>query len=416
MNHDSLKTFFQILIYIGTAGSIFGSILIILNPLEKIKWAFNVPTGAMVAITGSIILLVGTIFFNIYSSKIDTKNRADFDKNLRARDEVIRKKNDQFINMSRFYAEIDNPVKSMFFILDLGSTALNNNFDDFSCVIRFDLLDITVQYRTIHYKNHPTSENTVNLETRIVKGKDLENKPFVAMETGSFKNISEFYINVMFIKDYLSEGFSIRDLSEQSFYFFLSEKQTSLVKGIKLNVNNWDIFNKRGNEIHWRGLKLDWLPDNKDLKVFHQEYQTRFYDSNTIQFFKEGFSYYEIIQSNMDKRSKIKSTDINLSLLNDTSASIGVHIDNKWLIKNNALIEYLPLTSKDGLSIRIFRDTDNILKVTLSYKYSESIILKCKYPENYGDSRENYLLLITWDKSHVALYIDGNEVDRISIN
>jgi hypothetical protein len=93
-----------------------------------------------------------------------------------------------------------------------------------------------------------------------------------------------------------------------------------------------------------------------------------------------------------------------------------IKIDNKWLTKNSALIEYLPLTSKNGLSIRIFRDSDNILKVSLSYKYSNNVILKCKYPENYIDSRETYLLLVTWSKSNAKLYIDGEEVDQIKIN
>ena len=416
MNLENLKNAFQILIYIGTVVSIIGSFIISMNPSDKLKWAFNVPTGVLITIMGGIFLLIGTIFFNKYSSKIDNKNQTDFDRKLADRDKVISKTNEQLLNMNRFYAEIDNPLKSMFFILDLGSTALGDNFNDFSCIIRFNQLDITAQFKTIIYENHPPSEKTVHLETRIVKGKNLDNSPFVAVETSCFKDMSEFYMNFMFIKNFLPEGFSIRDLSEQSFYFFLSEKQTSLVKGIKLNANNWDIFDKRESEIHWRELKLDWIPDSKDLKVFYQEYQTRFYDYNTIQFFKEGFSYYEVAQSNMDTRSKIKSSDINLSLLNDTSASIGVTIDNKWLIKNSALIEYLPLTSKNGLSIRIFRDSDNILKVTLSYKYSKNVILKCKYPENYIDSRENYLLLVTWDKSKAKFYIDGEEVDEMTIN
>ncbi|NQU85655.1 MAG: hypothetical protein HQ541_07840 [Mariniphaga sp.] len=415
MNFELLKNTFQFLIYIGTFVSIYGGVLISLNPSDKVKWAFNIPTGILVTTIGAVLLLVGTIFFNICSSKLESDYKADFERKLADRDEIIRKNDERLLNLNQFYAEIDNPVKSMYFILDLGSTILNDNFDDFSCVIRFDLLDITAQFKTLRNENHPLSENTVNLETRIVKGKNLEVSPFVAMSIGSFKNMSEFYLNIMFIKNYLPKDFSLRDLNELRFYFFLSEKQTSIVKGIKLNVNNWDIFNRRENKIHWRELNLDWLPNRKDLKVFHQEYQTRFYDYNTIQFFKEGFSYYEVVQSNMDTRSQIKSSDINLSLLNDTSATFGVYIDNKWLVKNNALIEYLPLISKNGVSIRIFRDTDNILKVTLSYKYSKNVILKCKYPENYIDSRENYLLFVTWDKSKTVFYIDGQEVNQMII-
>jgi hypothetical protein len=227
MSLENLKTTFQILIYIGTGVSIFGSILIMFYPAYKLKLAFNIPMGISIVIMGAILLLVSTIYFDKYSVKIKNKYETDFDKKLADRDEVIRKNNEKLQITNRFYAEIDNPIKSLFFILDLGSTTLGDNFNDFSCVIRFDLLDITAQYRTIHYENHPPSENTVHLETRIVKGKNLENLPFVGVQSGSFKNISEFYINLMFIENFLPEGFSIRDISEQRFYFYLSEKQTS---------------------------------------------------------------------------------------------------------------------------------------------------------------------------------------------
>ena len=90
--------------------------------------------------------------------------------------------------------------------------------------------------------------------------------------------------------------------------------------------------------------------------------QTRFYDYNQIQFFKEGFSYYEIVQSNIDTRSKISASDVAAMfyVVNDTESSLMLDIDNKWRIKNNAIIEYLPLTTKNKLSIRIYRDIDNL--------------------------------------------------------
>ena len=189
------------------------------------------------------------------------------------------------------------------------------------------------------------------------------------------------------------------------------------VKGIKINVNNWDIFNKTGNKIHWREYKQEFLPDRHDLKIFYQEYQTRFYDSNQIRFFQEGFGFYEIVRSNMDTRSKISVDDINrnLSSVDDSVGTLIFDIDKKWRMKNNSYIEYLPLTTKNGFSIRIYRDTDNLLKVFLSYKYSQNVILRCRYPDNFSDSQDKYRLTITWSKKEAIFIIDGTVVDKYKV-
>lgn len=413
MSLEQFKTSFQVMTYFGMALTIFGSFLLSLYPNIKLKLLFNSPIGASIIFLGGIIFLIG----NIYTDKINQQKQIDFDKQLLERDNIIKKNAEKSLLTNRFYAELDNPIKSMFFVLDLGSTLLSDNFRGFTCVIRFDLLDITVQFKTIQYEN-TLSENTQYIEMRMVKGKDLEDSPILSVGSGSFKNMSEIYLDLMMITRLLPEGASIRDLSEQTFYFYLSEKQTSLVKGIKLNVNNWDIFKKTENRIHWRELKQDWLPEKQGLKVFYQEYQTQFYDNNKILFFQEGFSYYEIVRSNVDSRSMISIEEVE-QMLNDVNVeegSIMIDIDNKWRTKNDAYIRYLPLTTKDGFSISIYRDSDNLLKVHLSYKYSKNIILKVKHPENYIDSKSKHRLLITWSEKSAILYIDGNVVDEFIVN
>ena len=58
----------------------------------------------------------------------------------------------------------------------------------------------------------------------------------------------------------------------------------------------------------------------------------------------------------------------------------------------------------------------DLLKVSLSYKYSGNILLTCKYPDNFSDSRDIHRLIITWDKTKAVFYIDGKVVDEIVIN
>jgi len=416
MNLESCKNFWQIFIYIATAITISGSFLTDAFPELKLKWIFNFKMGLCVSTFGGILLLISAIFHNIYSNKIEAQKQLRFEKQLAERDQKIKNYNESLILTNRFHAEVDNPIKSMFMILDLGSVPLADNFKDFCCVVRFPDLDITGQYKSLNI-NNPISENTQCMEAKFVKGKNLDKSPFITVSSGSFRTISEFYLDLFLFVKLLPKDFKLRDLNGTSFYLFLSREQTKLVKGIKININNWDVFKKYESKIHWRVLKQDYIPKGEDLLVFYQEYQTRFYDYNTIQFFKEGFSYYEIVHSNVDNRSIVpKETVVQLlNSMNDREGTISLKIDSKWRVLNGALIEYLPVTSKNGIKIRIFRDSDNLLKIYFSYKRAKDLILHCKYPENFSDSKKFNQIILTYGAEKVVFYIDGQEVDEIKV-
>ena len=145
MSLEQFKTSFQVMTYFGMALTIFGSFLLSLYPNIKLKLLFNSPIGASIIFLGGIIFLIG----NIYTDKINQQKQIDFDKQLLERDNIIKNNAEKSLLTNRFYAELDNPINSMFFVLDLGSTLLSDNFRGFTCVIRFDLLDITVQFKTI---------------------------------------------------------------------------------------------------------------------------------------------------------------------------------------------------------------------------------------------------------------------------
>ena len=114
MSLDQVKTTFQVVIYSGTAITVLGAIIISSYPNAKLKWAFNFPAGVSISTLGAIILLIGTIFFNIYSNKVEKYNKDEFNRQLAARDKVIKKNAEQLLITNRFHAEIDNPIKSMF--------------------------------------------------------------------------------------------------------------------------------------------------------------------------------------------------------------------------------------------------------------------------------------------------------------
>jgi len=415
MSIENLKTLFQILIYIGTSISIFGAILINTNPDDKIKWAFNIQMGSAVVIVGAIFILISTILFDSYSSKAESKKQKENDKQLAERDEIINQKTEQLTLAQRFNSEINDPVNSMYLIFDLD-TILGNQFDNFSCILQFKLLNVTVQVKSI--KTDESNSNNYYYQTSIVNGKDIRNSPHVFNSTGSNETLNRVYINLLMLTHYLPEGFTLKDFNNKSFYIFLTERQTQIVKRIGFNANNWNIYNINKAEMSWQDMKQDWLPENMELKVLHRIDKENNLTNTDINYFENPFSYSEIKHSyiSSDKRIDKSYLDQILSSLNENSGTIVFGLDTNWRIKNNRLIEYLPKTTANGMTVRVFRDIDNILKIEISYKHAKDLMLTCKYPENIVNRKENDLLAFAWNEEGAKLFINGNEIDRINLN
>jgi hypothetical protein len=412
-----MRNFWQIINYSGVGLALLGSLLASIIPDTKIKIFLNISLGIVITIIAGIILLISAIRLDHFTSKLEDQKQQEFSHELT----VNRQKFEEYYNKNllteRFHAEVDNTVQSMYLIFDLGNTLLENSFSDFCCIMRFIDLDITIQFKSLN-NDFPASENAQFLEARIVKGKNLKNSPFMSVSKGSFKNMSEFYLDLNFIKRYLPEKFTVRDLENQSIYLYMSENQTKLIKNVKLNVNDWDVFIRGENKIKWREVKHDWLPKDSGLLLLHQECQSKYFDRCTIKYFREGFNYYQILESKKDTDSRVSIEEIN-KLLFPTfheEGSLQIEISREWRKKNNKLIEYIPLITKNGFSVRVFRDSDNILKVYLGYLYADNLILRCKNSENYEDGRNNNSILFTWGKKGARLYIEGNEVDEVKIN
>ncbi len=416
MTLENLKNLFQILAYLGSSFAILGSILITTLPENKLKWAYNMPTGTGVVILGAVLLLIGTIFFDRYSSKIETKLKEENAKKLAERDKVIKNNSGQLKLAYQFNSEINNPVSSMLLVFDLGNTVLGNNFNDFSCIIQFKLLNITAQVRSVKTKNQ--NSNSYFYETSIVKGKDISKSPKVLNSTGSNEALNQVYIDLFNLAKDLPEGYTLKNLNGESFYIFLSKGQIQFVKGIKLVVNNWDIFNLTEDRMVWKDMKQDWLPENDNLKVLHKIDEHDNYTNTDIQFYRNDFTKFEVSRSETTSSKNLNLNDLDqiLSCLNENSGTLLISIDTSWRVRDNRRIIFLPKTISNGMSAMVFRDTDNILKVVISYKYAENIILQCRYPENFVNKNEYDRLAFAWNETGVKLFMNGNEIDRVNLD
>ena len=85
-----------------------------------------------------------------------------------------------------------------------------------------------------------------------------------------------------------------------------------------------------------------------------------------------------------------------------------------WLEKNGAYINYLPLTVRGSFKIKIFRDTDNLLKVLIGNSYAKEVTLICRKTDIFQPDQKIHSLYITWKRNNFNFYINGKLVDTIN--
>lgn len=87
--------------------------------------------------------------------------------------------------------------------------------------------------------------------------------------------------------------------------------------------------------------------------------------------------------------------------------------DERWLERNNYLVNFIPHTKKDNFEIHVYRDSDNVFKVLISTAYSKKTVLKYLDIDalKANPSHPKHIIEISWEKDGEKLYIDGNLVD-----
>jgi len=331
----------------------------------------------------SASILVGTIGLNCCNKKITYIEKQKSEKISQERDAAIKKSNekaDALFMLNRFLSEIDNKIETFYLHLDLGNTIISDNFSNFSCFLYFSKIDVLFEFEPLKIIPSP-SKNALFIKTKSVKGHNLSESPLVMSESHTFKNTSDLILDVCFlIKKTSARDFSIRDLHNETFQFIISKEHSKYIKKININVNHWHIFRWSINDSNWKKTSDVWLPKGKKYVTFYRIYNTRHITEHKINYYEQGVQHFEIVRNSITDNLKITKSS-SQQLLHDVDKNKGTmvfQIDNKWLIGNNALIEYLPLTVKGDFKIRIFRDIDNVLKVLISNSFSNNVILSCK--------------------------------------
>jgi len=368
----------------------------------------------------TISVLVFSILTEVFTKKIQEHEKEKSAKIELERDNAIRKSNENaeaLFRFNTFLGEIDNRVESCYLILDLGSTPLYDNFNDFSCYLYFEYFDILYQFTPLG-NTEGLSDQVLFMTTKAVKGTEIKKNPFISSEQHNFKNISEIILDLNLVHKLFPKDLKIRDFFNTHFRLSITAKQKDFIKNIKLNVNHWNIFDFNVGQNNWKKSTEQWLDNPNNYFMIYDTYQTRHYESFRINYMSKGVSRYEIHSRAYENNLQldVKYIDSMLKNVDPREGTLEIIIDNKWLEKNNKFINYFPPVQHGSFGLQIYRDIDNVLKIVVSNSFSNKITLQCSNMDQFSPNQDKHSMIITWGKGINNLYINGKPVDEVKGN
>lgn len=374
---------------------------------------------------GMTITLLGTIGYNSFTKKIEKKEKVEKDKIEKERiklekqlqNEILKSQEntDKLLNLNAFMNDANAKINRFYLILDLGSTLVGDNFNDFVIYVRFEELDLLYEFRAIPgaIPDFPDEEKVLLIKSTLVKGKDINNNPLIFTGTHCFKNLSEMIFNLYFPTDIFPMDLTINKLQNTFYQLIVSSKHKNFIKEIKINANNWNIVNKVVNDANWKDFVEDWIDNEQPLSILYDKYETIYYDAHSIDPIRNGVHKYEIYHKLHEDLSKnIKFDKSILSELDESTGTLLIWIDNNWLLQDGRYLEYLPLFKKGKFKLHIFRDSDNKLKIEIGNSFVENITLEYLNDKLFSYEQKKHQVIITWNKSHFTLNINGKLVDE----
>lgn len=425
MENESIRTIFQYLIYGGWIVMVIGAIVVYkykkiieseerTTNWEKAKVRTNIFHYLIYG--GSILMIIGTIVVDHYTKKIESIEKEKVKKIEIQRDEALRKniENTELImRMNSFFAEIDNKLESLYLIIKIKEDFRLKDLDKLECYVKLSALNrkykFKIKTKVIEDENH------ILIEEASIIGNDWSKEDYGSAKSTNLKESDEFVFELLPIKmkkEYKDK--ILRDLHNTYFQFVVTTKHIKIIDKIIINANDWNICIRKCDDNVWKTANEVWLDKHSvKLSTYYTEYETRQYTSNNINFFIEG-GYRHYIEKNVynNLNTSIIFNEESNKNIDPVQGTIILHIDNKWLIKDNNVYKYDFNMKRDEFELECIRDDDNILKIIISTKHWNNIMLKCEDSSPFSISQNQHDIGITYSKDELNFYIDGRLVDR----
>ena len=374
--------------------------------LEIIRSIFH-----WVVLVAGIAVLISTFAINTITNKIEERDK---NKNVvlqNERDNAIKKNEDntsKLLNMSAFYSDAANRITNFYLILDLGSTLIKDNFDDFAIYLHFIEDDITFKFESYTTEKQPV-ENVWYVKSSATEGTHFDVNSVSSFGIQNFNNRSEIIFDLSFASKILPTKYAIKDLEGTFYQVVITSKHKNFIKEIKLNANNWNFVNMSCNSDTWKDFSDNWIEKNSDLSILYSRYEYKHYDSHRIDPVRNNVYRYEVIRTKYEDASKgtIANATTLLNSVDNLDGSIVIEIDNRWLLKDGNYINYFPKTEVNNFKLHIFRDTDNRLKVNIGNSVVSDVTLEFQNDKLFEYDQKIHGLTISWEKDLFTLYING---------
>lgn len=361
------------------------------------------------------LIIVANIGINYFGKKITENEKNEAKKIAAEGDEAVQKNlktTETLLNMNRFLGEVDNKIKSIFFIINLSKTTNIKTWNDFYCLLDFNRFNRSYEFRL--NTNYNTS---VNYLAKSVENHNWSDNSSIVKISHYPKFQNQIVLDLWSLINNTPTELRIRDFSDDLLQILIDKTHCNLIKEMKLVINDWIVFERNCNNYNWEYDKPNWIPQHDlELMSYFVIFEGRHYRAQRINFFVEGATRFFIDKKYFDASKRVSEEDIGdfLSDINGEEGTLTFQIYNSFLIKANKYKEIVPLIKGQNFDLKIFRDTDNKLKVAMNTNHKNNIILEFSDLDRFSKRQHMHELVITWEKKRNCMYLNGDLIDEES--
>lgn len=241
---------------------------------------------------GMSLVVIGTIFTNIYSDKIESSEKRKAAAIAKERDAAIAKSSKTLAEMTAFYGEIDNKINKLVLLMDFNKPYSAEEMNNFQCFLKFYTLDRLYEFRITNTTQQATGKKSIFLNLISVKKTDWNNDPSKASFWNNRTEVPFMIFDLWFFLKDKPENLTMRGLNQSYFEIVVDSLHAKMVKTIAINANDWTIYERNCTENNWETRDIPWLPKSKNVySIYFEEHNKMKYYAGMINFNEGAFRY-----------------------------------------------------------------------------------------------------------------------------
>ncbi|MBW1706271.1 MAG: hypothetical protein JRJ86_14060 [Deltaproteobacteria bacterium] len=203
---------------------------------------------------GALIVIIGQVGVWYYDKNITKIEKAKIISMREERDQAIdalQRLSLDNISRTKFSAVLDNKIKHIYFEMEFSKSTMNRDFRDFYCFMMCGALDVC-------YEIIPAPPNSLGMGHKVTaytanysNAFGTDSKEWEAWDLLPSDHPNSLRSEIFLLLGEKRRKCTIRSFQDSHFKIAVKEKFVPFISGIRLIVNDWEIYDRKPKIRDW---------------------------------------------------------------------------------------------------------------------------------------------------------------------